>query len=77
MKLSIACAAFGFWLTDSCVTQLKAQGPSRTCNESKEEEDKNEGWVLTVGVGVSAAPLIHHSVVPGVVLRVWGVGFQL
>ena len=23
---------------DSCVTQLKAQGPSRTCNESKEEE---------------------------------------
>ena len=25
-------------LTDSCLTQLKAQGPSRTCNESKEEE---------------------------------------
>ena len=25
-------------LTDSCITQLKAQGPSRTCNESKEEE---------------------------------------
>ena len=24
-------------LTDSCITQLKAQGPSRTCNESKEE----------------------------------------
>ena len=23
---------------DSCITQLKAQGPSRTCNESKEEE---------------------------------------
>ena len=22
---------------DSCITQLKAQGPSRTCNESKEE----------------------------------------
>jgi len=22
---------------DSCFTQLKAQGPSRTCNESKEE----------------------------------------
>jgi len=21
-----------------CITQLKAQGPSRTCNESKEEE---------------------------------------
>jgi len=25
-------------LIDSCITQLKAQGPSRTCNESKEEE---------------------------------------
>ena len=25
-------------LIDSCLTQLKAQGPSRTCNESKEEE---------------------------------------
>jgi len=26
---------------DLCITQLKAQGPSRTCNESKEEEKKN------------------------------------
>ena len=25
-------------LLDSCITQLKAQGPSRTCNESKEAE---------------------------------------
>ena len=25
---------------DSCITQLKAQVPSRTCNESKEEEKK-------------------------------------
>ena len=24
---------------DSCITQLKAQGPSRTCNESKQEEE--------------------------------------
>ena len=24
-------------LVDSCITQLKVQGPSRTCNESKEE----------------------------------------
>ena len=24
---------------DPCITQLKAQGPSRTCNESKEEEE--------------------------------------
>ena len=28
-----------FRLIDSCITQLKAQGPSRTCNESKEEEE--------------------------------------
>ena len=26
-------------LIGSCITQLKAQGPSRTCNESKEEEE--------------------------------------
>jgi len=26
-------------LIGSCVTQLKAQGPCRTCNESKEEEE--------------------------------------
>jgi len=26
-------------LTDSCITHLKAQGPSMTCNESKEEEE--------------------------------------
>jgi len=26
-------------LIDSCVTQLKAQGPSRTCNESKEKQE--------------------------------------
>ena len=25
---------------DSCITQLKAQGPSRICNESKEEEEE-------------------------------------
>ena len=29
----------GLVLIDSCITQLKAQGPSRTCNESKEEEE--------------------------------------
>ena len=27
-------------LIDSCITQLKAQGSSRTCNECKEEEEK-------------------------------------
>ena len=28
-----------FRLIDSCITQLKAHGPSRTCNESEEEEE--------------------------------------
>jgi len=32
-------------LIDSCITQLQVQGPSRTCNESKEEEEKN-CWYL-------------------------------
>ena len=27
-------------LIDSCITQLKAQGPSRTCAESEEEEEE-------------------------------------
>jgi len=30
-------------LIDSCINQLKAQGPSRTCNESKEEEEEQQG----------------------------------
>ena len=32
-------------LIDSCITQLKAQGPSRTCNECKEEEKRRFGGV--------------------------------
>ena len=28
-------------LIDSCITQLKAQGPARTCNESNEEEGED------------------------------------
>jgi len=33
--------AFGVWGSEfgCCITQIKAQGPSRTCNESKEEEE--------------------------------------
>ena len=27
---------------DSCITQLKAQGPSRTCSERKEEVEEEE-----------------------------------
>jgi len=36
-------------LIDSCITQLKAQGPSRTCNESKEEEEEEGVLVAEVG----------------------------
>ena len=35
-----------FRLIDSCITQLKAQGPSRTCNESKEEEEADHRGLL-------------------------------
>ena len=41
---------------DSCITQRKAQGPSRTCNESQEEEGASdrtvhnkEGRLVVVG----------------------------
>jgi len=33
--------SLGQRLIDSCITQLKAQGPSRTCNESKEDEEES------------------------------------
>ena len=36
-------------LIDCCITQLKAQGPSRTCNESKEEEEEEEVCLREVG----------------------------
>ena len=36
---------------DSCITQLKAQGPPRTCNRSKVEEEEN---------------LLRESLIPGV-----------
>ena len=40
-------------LIASCITQLKAQGPSRTCNESKDEEE--EVWTGNI-VRVSSCP---------------------
>ena len=37
---------------DSYATQLKAQEPSRTCNESKEEEEKSTvGSAIATKVG--------------------------
>ena len=36
---------------DSCITQLKGQGPSRICNESNEEEEE----------GISAVGCSHQD----------------
>jgi len=36
---------------DSCITQLKAQGPSGTCNESQEEEEVGVTWSASSRVG--------------------------
>jgi len=49
-------------LIDSCITQLKAQGPSRTCNESKEEEVRVDqtGVVELPAVIVEAALALRH-----------------
>jgi len=46
-------------VVDYCITQHKAQGPSRTCNKSKEEEEEcRRGWGLPLagdlGVGFTA-----------------------
>ena len=45
-------------LIDSCITQLKAQGPSRTWNESKEEEEESRKKLCgaTAWGGGSGAP---------------------
>ena len=55
-------------LIDSCIAQLKAQGPSRTCNESKEEEESKPMWTHVSGeakgaslMGVSLFHVPSHS----------------
>jgi len=44
-------------LIDLCITRLEAQGPSRTCNESKEEEEDSLAALQRLG-------LLHF--VPGI-----------
>ena len=46
-------------LIDSCITQLKAQGPSRTCNESKEEEKKVLHPILLLRLRVRITSFPH------------------
>ena len=47
-------------LIDSCITQLKAQGPSRTCNESKEEE-KGSCLPKELGGGATRGAYSTHA----------------
>ena len=46
-------------LIDSCITQLKAQKHSRTCNESKEEEKKTDETVS--GIAIASSSLLLSS----------------
>jgi len=45
-------------LIDSCITQLKAQGPFRTCNESKDEEEEVS---TQSALAFDLHALFHHS----------------
>ena len=51
-------------LIDYCITQLKAQGPSRTCNESKEKGVEGAGMHREFAespVGVRGVRLGHST----------------
>ena len=52
-------------LINSCITQYKAQGPSRICNESKEEEKKCAPEEISTGnpgaMSVIDSGLVGHS----------------
>ena len=50
-------------LIDSCITQLKAQGPSRTCTESQEEEEEGPARVEQPSRG--AAPFLLRLLLLG------------
>ena len=69
-------------LIDSFITQLKAQGPSRTCNASKEEEEEGspgEGGRETEAARDDRRPFVgafqgrswSHWVVLGAILWVF------
>ena len=58
-------------LIDSCTTQLKAQRPSKTCDESQEEEEEEEG--LRFGVQ-GAGRRVQVSTLR---CRVAGLGFRV
>ena len=62
-------------LTDSCITQIQAQGPSRTCNESKEEEAP---LAFAAALREAAAAVYYERgtpVAPDAALPVWQLAF--
>jgi len=61
-------------LMDSCISQLKAQGPSRTCNESKEEEDLHGSlgeFVVAPGYEAHGQEAVAHQAQHPPHLPVW------
>ena len=46
--------AYRYKVIDACITQLKDQGPSRTCKESKEEEEDRYKVLVHPPTGVVA-----------------------
>jgi len=52
-------------LINSCITQLKAQGPSRTCGESKEEEDPRGLEMKELRSRCSSTGGLMHQTRPG------------
>ena len=63
-------------LIDSCITQLKAHGPSRTCNESKEDPAAQ----VSALVAKMLPRVLGHLRTPEFRLAtfgVWGSGFRV
>ena len=52
-------------LIDSCITQLTAQGPSRTCNESQEEEEVSFGEAPTLADALLPQLVVSYTSVLG------------
>jgi len=63
---------------DSCITQIEAQGPSRTCTESKEEESSSsapehaegEHEAALLPAAQPSVPALHqHPLHPVLIMR--------
>ena len=56
-------------LIDFCITQRKAQGPSRTCNESKEQPLGRNMKRFRGGLVFKALRLVYHSTLGSRVIK--------